>query len=419
VSRRAPLIVVAALARAPLTLVAALGRAPLIVVAALRRAPLVAVAALTLLAGVVLAGCGSDEPSGSTPSGASAGEVISFAPSSRTFVGISASEVLPLAAAEQRKVLHAQAAAGIGLFRQTFRWDEIEPSPGQYEWGMHDGLVAAAAESGIRVLPIVFATPKAQAADPKPGAKVTPTTTMPPRDPQAFAAFATVLAKRYGPGGAFWKAHPDLEPLPIRSWQVWNEPNLKAYWGGRPNQNEYLELLKVTGRALHAVDPQAEIVTGGVPESKLGIPLGDYVSLLARAGAKGSFDTLAIHPYARTPDGAIAAIVHAREILDRAGFGDVGLWVTEIGWATGEQQSDFTVGPKTQAAYIAEFLRRSAALAPRLKLRGIAYYAWRDVEPYPGGKDFWGLHTGLHEIDGAAKPSLAAFTSAAAELRAG
>lgn len=396
-------------------------RAPLMLVAALRRIPLALVAALTLVVTTVLAGCGGEERSGDSQAGGGAAreQVISYAPSSRTFVGISASEVLPLAAAEQRKVLHAQAAAGIGLFRQTFRWDEIEPSPGQYQWGMHDGLVAAAAENGIRVLPIVFATPKSQAAAPKPGAKVTPTTTMPPRDPQAFADFATVLAKRYGPGGTFWKAHPDLEPLPIRSWQVWNEPNLKAYWGGRPNQNEYLELLKVTGRALHAVDPQAEIVTGGVPESKLGIPLGDYVSLLARAGAKGSFDTLAIHPYARTPDGAIAAVVHAREILDKAGFTDVGLWVTEIGWATGAQKSDFTVGPKTQAAYIAEFLTRSAALAPKLKLRGIAYYAWRDVKPYPGGKDFWGLHTGLHDIDGTAKPSLASFTSAAAALRAG
>lgn len=409
------------IARRPSTLAAARARPPLALAAARTRPPLALVAAIALALALTatLTGCGAGEESATSPGGKPADQVISYAPSSRTFVGISASEVLPLPAAEQRDVLHAQAAAGIGLFRQTFRWDEIEPSPGEYHWDMHDGLVAAAAENGIRVLPIVFATPKSEAADPKPGAKVTPTTTMPPRDPQAFADFATVLAKRYGPGGTFWKAHPDLEALPIRSWQVWNEPNLKAYWGGRPNQNEYLELLTATGRALHAVDPQAEIVTGGVPESKLGIPLDDYVTLLARAGAKGTFDTLAIHPYARTPDGAIAAVVHAREILDRAGFTDVGVWVTEIGWATGAQKSDFTVGPKTQAAYIAEFLSRSAALAPKLKLRGIAYYAWRDVKPYPGGKDFWGLHTGLNDIDGTAKPSLAAFTSAASTLRAG
>lgn len=378
---------------------------------------LLAAAASATLA---LAGCGGDSSgTADAPAKPKADPVISFDSGSRTFVGISASEVLPLPADEQREVLHDQAAAGIGLFRQTFRWDEIEPRRGEYAWGMHDGLVAAAAENGIRVLPIIFATPKWQAADPKPGAKVTPTTTMPPKDMQAFADYASLLAKRYGPGGTFWKDHPDLEPLPIRSWQVWNEPNLKAYWGGRPNQNEYLDMLRLTGDALHAVDPGAEIVTGGVPESKLGIPLEDYVNLLAKAGAKGTFDTLAIHPYARKPDGAIAAMVQAREALDKAGLTDVGLWVTEIGWATGSESSAFTVGPKTQSAYIAEFLGRAASLTPELKLRGVAYYAWRDVEPYPGGKDFWGLHTGLNDVNGEPKPSLAGFTSAASALRAG
>lgn len=378
-------------------------------------AALVLALAVAAGASLGLGGCGGQASTPSKP----ADQVISFSSSSRTFVGISASEVLPLPAEQQREVLHDQAGAGIGLFRQTFRWDEIEPSPGEYSWGMHDGLVAAAAENGVRVLPIVFAPPGREAAEPKPGAKVTATTTMPPRDPRAFAAFATVLAKRYGPGGEFWRANPDLEPLPIRSWQVWNEPNLRAYWGGRPNPNEYLELLRITGDALRAVDPGAEIVTGGIPESKLGIPLEDYVALLAKAGAKGAFDTLAIHPYARRPDGAIAAIVRARELLDRAGLDDVGLWVTEIGWATGEQRSDFTVGPKTQAAYIAEFFTGAAALAGDVKLRGIAYYAWRDVEPYPGGKDFWGLHTGLNDVRGEAKPSRTTFTSVASTLRAG
>ena len=365
---------------------------------------------------LALAGCGSKDSAKSPTTGPA--KVITYDPGSRTFVGMNASEVLPFSPKEQDATLHAQAAAGVGVFRQTFQWSDIEPKPGEYHWEMHDNLVASAARNGIQVLPIIFNVPKGQGAAPKKHVKITATTTMPPKDPEAFAAFAKVLVGRYGPGGSFWKAHPDVKPLPIRSWQVWNEPNLKAYWGGRPNQREYLTLLKATGRAIHSADPGAEIVTGGIPDSKLGSPLADYVPLLAKAGAKGAFDTLAIHPYARTVDGAIAGIVRAREILDRAGFTNVGLWVTEIGWATGGPHSAFTVGPKTQGSYVAEMLSRSAALAERVKLRGVAYYAWRDVKPYPGGKDFWGLHTGLNTIGGKPKPSLTAFTAAASELRA-
>jgi hypothetical protein len=365
---------------------------------------------------LALAGCGGSGNSARS-SGTSGRDADRFDAARRGFVGINASEVLPRTLAQQRRVLHQQAAAGISTFRQTFRWDEIEPSKGSYRWTMHDGLVQAAAENGIRVLPIVFATPKREAAARRRGVTVTATTTMPPRDPRSFARFAAVLARRYGANGSFWRAHPELEALPIRSWQVWNEPNLKAYWGGRPNERAYLALVRATGAALRAVDPGVEIVTGGIPNSRLGIPLADYVHGLARAGGKGTFDTLAVHPYARRPDGAIAALVDAREQLDAAGLNHVGLWVTEIGWATGSQHSAFTVGPKTQAAYIAEFLRRAGALAPQLKLRGVAYYAWRDVEPYIGGEDFWGLHTGLRDAADAPKLSMSAFTAAATALR--
>jgi polysaccharide biosynthesis protein PslG len=327
--------------------------------------------------------------------------------------------VLPLGLAKQRTTLHAQAAAGSGLMRQDFRWFEIEPSKGRWAWGYHDALIQAAAENGIRILPVITSVRPDQKAAPKPGVRITSSTTMPPKDPAEFARFAAAIVKRYGPAGSFWADHPDVPKLPLTSWQIWNEPNLKAYWGGRPNQNEYARLLVAAGSAIRAVDPEAEIVTGGLPQSKLGIPMADYIGLLSRAAPAGAFDTVAIHPYARSVDGVIASVVRARAKLDRAGRKDVALWVTEFGWATGGPGSPFTVGPRTQGTFIAEAFERLAALAPELRLRGIVYYAWRDVPPYPGGKDFWGLHTGLLSLDGQPKAGLASFTAAADAIRAG
>ena len=47
----------------------------------------------------------------------------------------------------------------------------------------------------------------------------------------------------------------------------------------------------------------------------------------------------------------------------------------------------------------------------RLGVRGAVYYNWRDARPYPPYyHDFWGLHTGLHDLAGRPKPALSAFT---------
>ena len=53
----------------------------------------------------------------------------------------------------------------------------------------------------------------------------------------------------------------------------------------------------------------------------------------------------------------------------------------------------------------------------RLKLRGAVYYAWRDQRVYAGGKHFWGLHTGLHRVNGRPKPAFRAFRSTVRSLR--
>jgi hypothetical protein len=58
---------------------------------------------------------------------------------------------------------------------------------------------------------------------------------------RAWRGFLETLVRRYGPGGDFWTDKPYYEP--ITAWQIWNEPNLKAYWK-RPNPKEYAKLLK-------------------------------------------------------------------------------------------------------------------------------------------------------------------------------
>lgn len=377
---------------------------------------LLAFAAAAVLAGG-LSACG-DDGSGGSGDGASA-KPTTPPQAEKIFAGMNASELLPLDVplADQEAALRAQAEAGVGLLRQTFRWNEIEPRKDDWAFGMHDRLVESATKAGIQILPVVFAVRPGAEQPRKKNVELTATTTRPPRDPEEFAQYAAVLVKRYGRGGSFWKEHPELPALPMTSWQIWNEPNLGAYWGGRANQFEYTAMLKASARAIRTIDPKAEIVLGGLPESKQGIAVATYIDLLRKAGANGSYDTLAIHPYSPDVGGVMEGLQAARDALDEAGEQDVPIWITEVGWADNGPKGKFTVSSARQAELVSELYQRTGAVAEALKLRGVAYYGWRDVKPYPGGRDFWGLHTGLMTLGNDRKPALRAYEEATTAIK--
>jgi len=304
------------------------------------------------------------------------------------------------------KDLHA------GLLRQTFDWSDIERTPSRFHFARYDALMAAAAQRGLRVLPVLFNPPGFHSAGPP---RPSPRGTFPPRHPGDLGVFAKVLVRRYGPGGSFWRAHPELKPVPIRSWQVWNEPSLPVYWPTGPDPKAYTQVLAATAKAIRGVDPGATIVSAGIPQSRIGVPFARYVEGMYRAGAKGAFDALAIHPYARDTAGVIAAIVQARRIMDRHGDRSP-IWVTEVGWASGGPPSDFTVGPVGQAERVRATLLALNARRRVLGLRGVVYFGLRDSPVYPGGRDFWGLHTGLLRRNGTRKPAYTAFEKSAQRL---
>ena len=116
--------------------------------------------------------------------------------------------------------------------------------------------------------------------------------------------------RRYGPTGSFWPAHPGVPKLPIRSWQVSNEPNLRQYWFPRPKPAAYVKLLKAAYKKIKGVDPHAEVLTAGLPDSQQSAAMRftRFVGGMYRAGGKKSFDTLAPNAYAPTARGVIRQV---------------------------------------------------------------------------------------------------------------
>jgi len=224
--------------------------------------------------------------------------------------------------------------------------------------------------------------------------------------------FAAVLVRRYGPRGSLWTEQPELPRTPVTAWQVWNEPNIPFYWPTGPDPRAYTRLLAAVSRSIKRVDPKAEVVTAGLPQSDRGVAFERFVNGLYDAGAQSSFDSLAIHAYTRDAGDLVGAVAGARDLLRRRGD-DAGLRVTELGWATGGPPSEFTVGERGQARRIRAALGELSARRGALGLRGVVYFNWRDLPLYRGGSDFFGLHSGLLDIRGRDKPGLGAFKRAA------
>lgn len=329
------------------------------------------------------------------------------------FVGLADDDLIDASASARQHSLEAEHAAGAGTLRQSFDWARIERDPGHYEFGEYDAVVTDAARAGIRILPVLTNPPSFRSARPRKHARHG---LYPPKHFADMGRFAAALARRYGPGGELWKADPGLPTLPIRSWQIWNEPNLTIYWETGPSPRRYVKLLRTVGKAIKKVDRKAEILTAGMPQSNLGIPFERFVAGIYKAGGKSAFDTLAVHPYARGAHGVVLAARLARRLMNSHGDRRGRMWITEFGWATSGPRSVFRVSRKGQAKRIRAALLGLARRRSSLRLRGVVYHKWRDTRHPPKHGDFFGNHTGLLKASGRRKPGYFAFRRAALAL---
>src|SRR5581483_1787562 len=87
-------------------------------------------------------------------------------------------------------------------------------------------------------------------------------------------------------------------PLPITSWQIWNEPNLKKYFAPYPSPGQYARLLQISYPTIKLKDPRAQVALAGMPG------IGDVTAwdflkkLYSYGGIRADFDAVAVHPYA-------------------------------------------------------------------------------------------------------------------------
>ena len=152
--------------------------------------------------------------------------------------------------------------ARVGALRMPFGWEELEPSPGTYNFTNTDRVVARAAEQGIPMRPFFFGTPpwaRDCSGVPTPYCdRVDPLRSASGRE--RWPILMRTLVERYGPKGSFWSDQSDAYSppfLPITEWQIWNEPNSATFFRPKPRPKAYFQLLKASSTAIRAVDPGA------------------------------------------------------------------------------------------------------------------------------------------------------------------
>jgi GH35 family endo-1,4-beta-xylanase len=230
--------------------------------------------------------------------------------------------------------LQSIAATGVGEDRIQLIWGSVQPNRGSFNWGSTDELIGALASHGIRAVPFVWGSARWAASTPA----------HPPIDSapavQAWQDFLQAAVVRYGQGGSYWatvyrqRYGADAKPLPIQSWQIWNEPNLKKYFAPSPSVEQYARLLQISHDAIKKKDPHARIVLAGMPGYGDRNAWDFLDSLYSVPGTKRDFDAVALHPYAPNLDQLRLGIEKVREVMRKRDDQDTPLWVTELGWGS-------------------------------------------------------------------------------------
>jgi hypothetical protein len=163
----------------------------------------------------------------------------------------------------------------------------------------------------------------------------------PPRDPEQWGRDAGEVA-----------AHTRGV---INSFEIINEPDGPNF-RGTPQQ--YAAVLSASYRAIHAANPAAQVVLGGLRHiGSQGRRWMDAVLATRRADALHSFDVANIH--VRVPPAQAGGVVCGWRIyFEQKGFRGP-LWVTETGYpANPAQQKDpgYQDGPPAQARWLAEVI---------------------------------------------------------------
>ena len=280
--------------------------------------------------------------------------------------------------------------------RIPFDWAVVEPQREHFNWGGYDKVYAAMRSRHVAPILAIEGSP----CWARPKAPCAPNAQYPPDHDnlRQWSHFVTLTVKRY----------PDLAGI-----EVWNEPNLTGFWQPKPSPKHYTKLLKVTYKAVKAVNPDLPVIFGGlVPQfgfATRGMDSRTFQKRAYKAGAGRWVDAFAVHPYVFPSDDPNLMVsvrlqmAVPKGIAAHFGYPGTPLWVTEFGLSTNGPGALSPTDQGTKIVALYEMLRQMPGV-PVVILHRLLDLAPSDPD--------WQAGMGVVNYRGAPKPAYCALARA-------
>ena len=180
-----------------------------------------------------------------------------------------------------------------------------------------------------------------------------------------YAAFVKTVLQRYASVG-------------VHAYEIWNEPNISAFWSPRPDPERYAHLLKLAYVAVKSADPQSAegaqrrpLAPHGssradrrrrgsnlaAPSSSACTPQAPRITSMRLAGTRTTSRTDSASRSGAPGRRWRGPAPSARSILRAHGDGGKKIWASEFGFPTGNTSRD--VSEAKQAQLLKQVLERA------------------------------------------------------------
>jgi len=198
--------------------------------------------------------------------------------------------------------------AGLRWDRASIDWGDVQTEEkGPFDWSFTDQMVKVYDQRPISAYCLLMGRGKWMTAEPHTDA-----------ERAEFANYVYEVVNRYK--GTF------------KIWEIWNEPNIPAFWK-TPSAEDYTLLLKAAYAAAKKADPGCVVLTGGTST----VDIGWIRKVLFTCGGWDDCDGVAIHPYsmgggpASQGLGELIRMTRAAATKNRI---SKPVWITEVGYTT-------------------------------------------------------------------------------------
>ena len=251
-------------------------------------------------------------------------------------------------------------------------WGAVEKERGVFDWkGADSEVYGVTKNEAVDLLPILGYTPKWASSGPQ------GESSYPPKELRDWSDFVYRMVDRY--------------KVRIKYWEVWNEPDI-GFWRG--TIEDYADLLKSACIAAKKADPTCSVVFGGTAGVNL-----PFVERVYQNGGKYYFDVMAVHPYqwgdTFNDEWFCGELRSLHRLMEKYGDGHKEIWLTELGWSTGDKG----ITEEVQARLLAQAFITSLTLRDA----NVTKAFWFCV------KDWGSPGHGLLRDDGSRKPAFEAY----------